>query len=125
MTSIANEPKYLYHASWMPSLRIGLRSLLSRGLLPSPGAPGVHFAYTPEDGLYYVEADNAVVFRIRWEGLVAYAEQVPEAGSLQVTDVEVVAPYPIPASLLEVRYNKEWLSLADALSREEDYWRSI
>ena len=50
--------EYIYHASYLPNLKSGLKSILAKGLLPSKdgySGSGVYFAYTPDGGYYHVD----------------------------------------------------------------------
>lgn len=124
--SEATEPgEYVYHASYLPDLAKGLGSVAKHGLRPNPGmhGTGVYFAYRPEEGLYHVSAEDATMFRVRWQALVdLYGTYPDNPEGIQRDDEEIIVPGPVPAHLLEVEYfEDEWWTIDDALAHEGDH----
>jgi hypothetical protein len=117
------EDTYVYHASYLPDLAKGLRSVIARGLVPSNDGyygPGVYFAYRPEDCYYHVDKENATMFRVKWNDLKKLYGVYPEnKDGIQRDDEQIVVPGRVPADLLEVEYfEDEWWDIHDALSAE-------
>ena len=115
----AEPGEYVYHASYLPNLRQGLRSVLKLGLQPSKqgyGGAGVYFAYHPEGGYYHVDREDATLFRVRWKDLVSMFGVYPQnKNGIQRDNDEIIVPGTVPASLLEVEFFKdEWWDLESA-----------
>ncbi len=121
-----NEIIYVYHASYLPDLAKGLRSIIARGLVPSTDGyygPGLYFAYRPEDCYYHVDKENATMFRAKWSDLKKmYGVYPGNKDGIQRDDEQIVVPGTVPANLLEVEYFEgEWWDLRDALAAETHY----
>jgi hypothetical protein len=115
--------KYVYHASYMPNLLKGLKSVLARGLIPSTdgyAGPGVYFAYQPEGGYYHVDKDQATMFRVKWADLInLYGEYPKVQNGIQRDSEEIIVPGAVPASMLEIEYFPgEWWDIRSAISSE-------
>lgn len=111
--------EYVYHASYLPNLKMGLKSILEKGLMPSKtgySGPGVYFAYTPDGGFYHVDEEDATMFRVKWSDLVRLFGEFPKnPDGIQRTDDEIIVPLTVPANILEVEYFKgEWWDLDSA-----------
>lgn len=116
--------EYVYHAAYLPDLATGLRSVARRGLVPSRegyAGPGVYFAYEPEGGLYHVSADDAIMFRVRWDKLVQLFGLYPQnPRGIQRDDEQIIVPGVVPAGVLEVEYfPSEWWTVEDAAAMEK------
>ena len=122
--SEGSEPgEYVYHASYMPNLARGLKSVMASGLKPSQngyGGPGVYFAYDPEGGFYHVDKDQATMFRVKWRDLVDMFGVYPKnPDGIQRDGDEIIVPGNVPASMLEIEYfQDEWWDIRSALSSE-------
>ena len=115
--------EYVYHAAHLPDLPRGLASVLKQGLRPSQGGymgPGVYFAYEPEGGFYHVSAEEATMFRVRWQDLAERFGVYPQdPNGIERDDEQILVPGTVPAAMLEVEYfPDEWWSLEDALAAE-------
>jgi hypothetical protein len=115
--------EYVYHASYMPNLARGLKSVMVSGLKPSEngyGGRGVYFAYDPEGGFYHVDKDQATMFRVKWKDLVDMFGVYPgNPNGIQRDRDEIIVPGNVPASMLEIEYFKdEWWDIPTALSSE-------
>lgn len=115
--------EYVYHASYLPSLSRGLKSIKVKGLQPSKDGyqgPGVYFAYKPNEGLYHVGADEATIFRAKWADLVKLFDTYPaNKKGIMRDDEEIVVPGAVPAKFLEVEYFPgEWWEIDDAIAAE-------
>ncbi len=132
----SNSPgEYVYHASYLPNLANGLRSIAAKGLVPSRtgyGGPGVYFAYDPEGGFYHVDKEDATLFRVKWADLVNKFGVYPtNEDGIQRDDDEIIVPGVVPADLLELEYFPgEWWDVRSALGAEtyhaddiEEGWR--
>lgn len=120
--------EFVYHASRLPNLAKGLRSIIQKGLIPSRDGyrgPGVYFAYEPEEGLYHVDKDEAVFFRAKWKQLVDKFGVYPEKGGIERDQDEIVVRGSVPANMLEIEYFPgEWWDLESALGAETAYSES-
>ena len=115
--------EYVYHASYLPNLARGLKSIMMSGLKPSEngyGGRGVYFAYTPDGGFYHVDEDQATMFRVKWADLVEMYGVYPEnKNGIQRDNEEIIVPGPVPADMLELEYfPDEWWDIRTALSSE-------
>lgn len=115
--------EYVYHASYLPNLARGLKSIMMSGLKPSEngyGGRGVYFAYTPDGGFYHVDKDQATMFRVKWADLVKMYGVYPEnKNGIQRDSDEIIVPGPVPANMLELEYfPEEWWDVRTALSSE-------
>lgn len=115
--------EYVYHASYLPNLARGLKSVMANGLKPSEngyGGRGVYFAYTPDGGFYHVDEDQATMFRVKWMDLVKMFGKYPEnPNGIQRDGDEIIVPGSVPADMLEIEYFKdEWWDIGSALSSE-------
>ena len=101
--------EYVYHASYLPNLARGLRSIMVNGLKPSEtgySGPGVYFAYDPEGGFYHVSKDQATMFRVKWADLVKMFGVYPQnSDGIQRDNEEIIVPGAVPADMLEVEYS--------------------
>jgi predicted chitinase len=125
-----NEIIYVYHASYLPDLANGLRSVIMRGLVPSKDGyygPGVYFAYRPEDCYYHVDKENATMFRAKWSDLKGlYGVYPANEDGIQSDGEQIVVPGAVPGNLLEVEYfEDEWWDLRDALGAETHHGRDL
>lgn len=119
LTETTAPGEYVYHASYLPNLARGLKSVLQHGLRPSEegyAGPGVYFAYDPANCFYHVDKNEATMFRVRWSALVNLYGKYPEKeNGIQRDDDEIVVPGVVPASLLEVEFfENEWWDLESA-----------
>jgi hypothetical protein len=115
--------EYVYHASYLPNLARGLKSVMTSGLKPSEngyGGRGVYFAYDPEGGFYHVDKDQATMFRVKWRDLVDMFGVYPKnPDGIQRDQDEIIVPGPVPANMLEIEYfQDEWWDIRSALSSE-------
>lgn len=123
----ARQPSaYVYHASYLPNLAAGLKSIKQNGLLPSKSGysgRGVYFAYAPNEGFYHVSKDEATMFRAKWSDLVdMYGTYPSNKNGIQKTDDEIIVPKAVPSSILEVEYFPgEYWDIDSALSAETHY----
>lgn len=118
--------EHVYHAAYLPDLGRGLRSIAQQGLRPSRGGymgSGVYFAYDPQETYYHVSAEEATMFRIRWQDLVnLYGTYPNNPDGIQRDDEQILVPGPVPARLLEVEYFPgEWWTVEDAAAAEEEH----
>jgi hypothetical protein len=114
-------PEYVYHASYLPDLSNGIKSLYKKGLLPSSSGymgQGVYFAYSPDETYYHVSKDDATILRVRWKDLVdLYGLYPKNPNGIQRDDEQIIIPGKVPANLIEIEYFPgEFWSLSDALS---------
>ena len=115
--------EYVYHASYLPNKKTGLRSLISRGLQPSStgyAGPGTYFAYDPAGGYYHVDKEDATLLRVRWADLVKLYGVYPQnPNGIERDEDEIIVPGPVPGNLIEVEYfEDEWWDLQSALNAE-------
>jgi hypothetical protein len=123
ITESVQPGEYVYHASYLPNLAKGLRSIMSSGLKPSEngyGGRGVYFAYDPKGGFYHVDKDQATMFRVKWADLVKmYGVYPGNPNGIQRDNDEIIVPGIVPSSILEVEYfPDEWWDIRSALSSE-------
>jgi hypothetical protein len=116
----SREPgEFVYHASYLPDLSLGLKSILNNGLLPSKygySGPGLYFAYEPSGTYYHVEKNDAIMFRVKWEILVSlYGVYPKNTNGIQRDNNEIIVPGPVPAKYLEVEFfEDEWWDIVSA-----------
>lgn len=115
--------EYVYHASYLPNLAAGLKSIKQKGLQPSKSGyqgPGVYFSYTQDGGLYHVSKDEATIFRAKWDDLVKQFGTYPQnKNGIQRDDEEIIVPGAVPSKFLEVEYFPgEFWNIDSALSSE-------
>ena len=114
--------EYVYHASYLPDLGRGLKSILAKGLLPSKegySGPGVYFAYDHDGGFYHVSEDEATMFRVKWNDLKKMFGVYPEKDGIERDDEEIIVRKSVPAHLLEVEYFPgEWWDIETAVEHE-------
>ncbi|MEI6800871.1 MAG: DUF5824 family protein, partial [Pseudomonadota bacterium] len=120
---ITEPGEYVYHASYLPDLARGLRSILSKGLVPSKegyGGSGIYFAYEPEGGLYHVSKEDATIFRAKWSDLVSKFGTYPDnPNGIQRDNDEIIVPRAVPANMLEIEYfPDEWWKVEDVYDSE-------
>jgi hypothetical protein len=124
LTERSTQPgEYVYHASYLPDLARGLRSILSKGLVPSKegyGGTGVYFAYEPEGGLYHVGKKDAILFRAKWSDLVSKFGVYPDnPNGIRRDNDEIIVPRAVPVNMLEIEYFlDEWWKVEDVYDSE-------
>lgn len=116
--------KYVYHSAHFPKLAYGLKSVKSKGLLPSKdgySGPGVYFAYDIDGTYDHVSKEEATTFRVKWADLVKlFGEYPTNKNGIQRTNDEIIVPGAVPADLLEVEYfDGEWWEIEAAIHSEE------
>lgn len=103
--------EFVYHAT----LPKNLPNIAVQGLKPNRGymGDGVYFAYKPNEGYYHISAREAVVLRTAWLELVKlfgkYSTDNPSG--IQRDDDQILVPGIVPANLIEVYRDGEWVSL--------------
>lgn len=116
--------EYVYHSAYFPKLGYSLKSIRSKGLLPSKdgySGPGVYFAYDIDGTYDHVDEDEATTFRAKWSDLVKLFGEYPKnPNGIQRTNDEMIIPGPVPYQYLEVQYfDNEWWDIESAISAEQ------
>lgn len=116
--------KYVYHSAYFPKLAYSLKSIKSKGLLPSKdgySGPGVYFAYDIDGTYDHVDKSEATTFRVKWDDLVKLFGEYPKnPNGIQRTDDELIIPGPVPAKFLEVQYfDDEWWDIESVINAEQ------
>ena len=130
LTESKSPGEYVYHASYLPNLASGLKSIAARGLVPSKdgyAGPGVYFAYDPDGGFYHVDKEDATLFRVKWADLVNKFGVYPtNKDGIQRDDEEIIVPGAVPANLLELEYFPgEWWDVRSAISAETHHINEV
>ena len=122
--------EYVFHASYLPDLAKGVKSIISKGLIPSKegyNGSGVYFAYVPQDTYHHVSKDDATMFRVKWADLKSHFGVYPsEDAKIERDSEEIIVRAAVPAKFLEVEYfPDEWWTLEDVLGAETAYNESL